>query len=136
MGETQIDAGMFMEYLQAQGTDRFRGDRSQFKYYIFMQCFGQICRVDPCCRYDLLNHNCNNFSHETCQFLTGKGIPQHILDLPREVVQQMISNNKPCKDIIKFLSGDVHPDGPDVGTNAAADEPNRDVNPILPGRQD
>lgn len=63
MGETEIDAGMFMEYLQAQGRDRFRGDR-----------------------YDLLNHNCNNFSHETAQFLTGRGIPQHILDLPREVM--------------------------------------------------
>ena len=65
-----------------------------------MQFSSQICRVDPRCRYDLLNHNCNNFSHETCQFLTGKGIPQHILDLPREVVQQMISNKSPCKDII------------------------------------
>ena len=48
----------------------------------------------------------------------------------------MISNKRPCKHIIRFFSGDVHPDGPDVGTNAAADEPNRDVNPILPGRQD
>ena len=65
-----------------------------------MQFSSQICRVDPRCRYDLLNHNCNNFSHETCQFLTGKGIPQHILDLPREVVQQMISNKRPCKHII------------------------------------
>ena len=27
MGNTEIDAGMFMEYLQAQGRDRFRGDR-------------------------------------------------------------------------------------------------------------
>ena len=103
---------------------------------LYIQYFSQICRVDPQCRYDLLNHNCNNFSHETCQFLTGKGIPQHILDLPREVVQRMISNKRPCKHITKFFSGNVYPDGPDVGTNAAADEPNRDVNPILPGRQD
>ena len=27
VGNTEIDAGMFMEYLQAQGRDRFRGDR-------------------------------------------------------------------------------------------------------------
>ena len=27
VGQTEIDAGMFMEYLQAQGRDRFRGDR-------------------------------------------------------------------------------------------------------------
>jgi len=39
MGETQIDAGMFMEYLQAQGRDRFRGDRSQFKYFLFYAIF-------------------------------------------------------------------------------------------------
>ena len=30
-------------------------------------------------KYDLFPHNCNNFSHETAQFLTGSGIPQHIL---------------------------------------------------------
>ena len=30
-------------------------------------------------RYDLFRHNCNNFSHETAQFLTGGGIPQYIL---------------------------------------------------------
>jgi len=90
MGETQIDAGMFMEYLQAQGRDRFRGDR-----------------------YDLLNHNCNNFSHETCQFLTGKGIPQHILDLPREVMSTpmgqmlapMLQQMNPTGTSIPFSQG-------------------------------
>lgn len=63
VGETEIDSGIFMDYLQTQQRDRFRGDR-----------------------YDLLRHNCNNFSHETSQFLTGRGIPQHILDLPNEVM--------------------------------------------------
>merc|ERR1712047_13059 len=90
MGETQIDAGMFMEYLQAQGRDQFRGDR-----------------------YDLLNHNCNNFSHETCQFLTGKGIPQHILDLPREVMSTpmgqmlapMLQQMNPTGTSIPFSQG-------------------------------
>ena len=104
MGETEIDAGMFMEYLQAQGRDRFRGDRSFFDLAIVTQpkaypvtiqqyilhCIRTIWKLmrfydHNTCRYDLLNHNCNNFSHETAQFLTGRGIPQHILDLPREV---------------------------------------------------
>ena len=37
VGETEIDAGMFMEYLQAQGRDRFRGDRSFFDLVIVTQ---------------------------------------------------------------------------------------------------
>lgn len=36
--------------------------------------------------YDLLNNNCNNFSHELAMFLLGVGIPQHILDLPNEAL--------------------------------------------------
>ncbi|GLE04436.1 hypothetical protein PINS_up013378 [Pythium insidiosum] len=37
--------------------------------------------------YDLLRNNCNNFSHELSQYLLdGRGIPQHILDLPNEAL--------------------------------------------------
>lgn len=36
--------------------------------------------------YHLLNHNCNNFSDDVSEFLTGKKIPQHITGLPREVL--------------------------------------------------
>ncbi|GMF65072.1 unnamed protein product [Phytophthora lilii] len=36
--------------------------------------------------YDLLRHNCNNFSDEVSRFLTGSGIPQYILDLPNEAL--------------------------------------------------
>ncbi len=35
--------------------------------------------------YDLINNNCNNFADTVCQFLTGHGIPNHIVDLPRIV---------------------------------------------------
>eukprot|EP00601_Ochromonadales_sp_CCMP2298_P014672 CAMPEP_0173233768 /NCGR_PEP_ID=MMETSP1142-20121109/9809_1 /TAXON_ID=483371 /ORGANISM="non described non described, Strain CCMP2298" /LENGTH=172 /DNA_ID=CAMNT_0014163645 /DNA_START=130 /DNA_END=648 /DNA_ORIENTATION=+ len=35
--------------------------------------------------YDLINHNCNNFANELCLFLTGSGIPDHIVNLPRIV---------------------------------------------------
>lgn len=34
--------------------------------------------------YDLLDNNCNNFSNEVSQMLTGCGIPDHILSLPSE----------------------------------------------------
>jgi len=36
--------------------------------------------------YNLLRHNCNNFSDEVAQFLVGEGIPRHIVDLPNEVM--------------------------------------------------
>lgn len=36
--------------------------------------------------YNLLEHNCNNFSHELSTLLLDKGIPQHILDLPKQVM--------------------------------------------------
>lgn len=35
--------------------------------------------------YDLINNNCNNFADAVCKFLTGHGIPTHIVDLPRIV---------------------------------------------------
>ena len=34
-------------------------------------------------RYNLLQHNCNNFTDVVCKYLTGQGLPQHILDLPQ-----------------------------------------------------
>ncbi|XP_008802405.2 desumoylating isopeptidase 1-like [Phoenix dactylifera] len=36
--------------------------------------------------YNLLSHNCNNFSNEVVQFLVGAGIPDYILQLPNEVM--------------------------------------------------
>uniref|UniRef100_A0A6A7G6U8 Desumoylating isopeptidase 1 n=1 Tax=Hirondellea gigas TaxID=1518452 RepID=A0A6A7G6U8_9CRUS len=36
--------------------------------------------------YSLLSHNCNNFTSEACQFLTGEDIPSWITGLPAEVL--------------------------------------------------
>jgi len=36
--------------------------------------------------YNLFEHNCNNFSDECSRFLTGKGIPDYIINLPSEVL--------------------------------------------------
>lgn len=35
--------------------------------------------------YDLINNNCNHFADTVCRFLTGHGIPESIVDLPRIV---------------------------------------------------
>lgn len=36
--------------------------------------------------YDLWSHNCNNFSNDFATFLLGKGIPEHITNLPQTVL--------------------------------------------------
>ncbi|KAG6540796.1 hypothetical protein Mapa_017820 [Marchantia paleacea] len=36
--------------------------------------------------YNVLRHNCNNFSEEVAQFLVGSNIPQYILGLPEEIM--------------------------------------------------
>lgn len=36
--------------------------------------------------YDLFAHNCNNFTHDFAMFLLGTGIPAHITNLPRRVL--------------------------------------------------
>ncbi|XP_026170771.1 desumoylating isopeptidase 1b isoform X2 [Mastacembelus armatus] len=37
-------------------------------------------------KYNLFDHNCNTFSNEVAQFLTGRNIPSYITDLPSEVL--------------------------------------------------
>jgi len=90
LGETGIPLDVFNDYLKTQSQDRFRGDK-----------------------YDLLKHNCNNFSEETAQFLTGKGIPKYILDLPNEILATplgqmlapMIKQMTPSGNAIPFTMG-------------------------------
>lgn len=45
------------------------------------------CRPD---KYDLLENNCNTFSNEAAQFLTGKEVPSYIIDLPKEVMTTLV----------------------------------------------
>ncbi|KAK4026724.1 uncharacterized protein LOC116927301 isoform X2 [Daphnia magna] len=63
LGVTQIPFAIFVDYVQGLADSTFRPDA-----------------------YHLLRHNCNNFSNELAQFLCGNSIPQHILDLPTEVL--------------------------------------------------
>lgn len=47
-------------------------------------------------KYDLFGKNCNHFSNEVCEFLTGKGIPAEILNQAKEYentpIGQMLGN--------------------------------------------
>ncbi|XP_066914246.1 uncharacterized protein [Clytia hemisphaerica] len=63
LGETSVTKRIFHEYLAGLSREAFRPER-----------------------YDLFLHNCNTFSNEVSQFLTGKKIPSHITDLPQDVM--------------------------------------------------
>ncbi|XP_056153167.1 desumoylating isopeptidase 1b isoform X2 [Lampris incognitus] len=63
LGFTEVTEEIFMEYLSSLGESSYRGDR-----------------------YHLFEHNCNTFSNEVAQFLTGNKIPSYITDLPSEVL--------------------------------------------------
>ncbi|RMX50580.1 hypothetical protein pdam_00008780 [Pocillopora damicornis] len=63
LGDTEITQDLFIDFLSAVGQEDFRGEK-----------------------YNLFEHNCNTFSSEVAMFLTGNKIPQHIRDLPSEVL--------------------------------------------------
>lgn len=53
--------------------------------------FAFLCSVDVLLlsrgdKYSLFEHNCNVFSNEVAQFLTGQKIPSYITDLPADVL--------------------------------------------------
>ncbi|XP_050032897.2 uncharacterized protein [Dermacentor andersoni] len=61
LGRTELPYSLFLEYIFALGESGYKPHT-----------------------YDLFRHNCNNFTQEVAVFLTGKSIPQEILDLPDE----------------------------------------------------
>ncbi|XP_040885442.1 desumoylating isopeptidase 1b [Toxotes jaculatrix] len=63
LGYTEVPAEIFTEYLTSLAESTYGGDK-----------------------YNLFEHNCNTFSNEVAQFLTGKKIPSYITDLPSEVL--------------------------------------------------
>lgn len=63
LGSTEVPAEIFMEYLISLADSTYRPNT-----------------------YNLFEHNCNTFSNEVAQFLTGRKIPSYITDLPSEVL--------------------------------------------------
>jgi len=63
LGESQVPYQLFLEYIFGLGESAYRPGA-----------------------YDLLKHNCNNFSDELSNFLCGRGVPKAILQLPEEVL--------------------------------------------------
>lgn len=63
LGSTEVSAELFEEYLTSLSESTYGRDK-----------------------YNLFENNCNAFSDEVAQFLTGKKIPSYITDLPSEVL--------------------------------------------------
>lgn len=84
LGDTEITQDVFMDFLSGIGQEDFRGEN-----------------------YHLFEHNCNTFSSEVAMFLTGNKIPQHIQDLPSEVLNT--SFGQMIRPIIDSVS--VRPSG-------------------------
>nr|XP_054762789.1 uncharacterized protein LOC129269322 [Lytechinus pictus] len=94
IGSTQVSYSLFLEYLGEMGMSAFGGDK-----------------------YNLFNHNCNNFSNEVAQFLTGNPIPSYITDLPQEVLNTPIGQAmKPLIDALAYNPTGNRPDseGPSI----------------------
>lgn len=60
--------------------------------------------------YDLLRHNCNNFSDELVFFLTSMHIPQEILDLPQ--VRKQMNGRMKVESTPHLLEIDFHTSRP------------------------
>ncbi|XP_033100206.1 uncharacterized protein LOC117103706 [Anneissia japonica] len=63
LGETYLDYPLFYEYMSNLREEMFCGEK-----------------------YNLFEHNCNTFSNEVAQFLTGNEIPDYITGLPQEIL--------------------------------------------------
>lgn len=93
LGETEVSEEIFMDYLSSLGESTYRSEKNTSQRrllhvpvhrsreaLLFCLC---LLRGD---RYRLFEHNCNTFTNEVAQFLTGRSIPSYITDLPSEVL--------------------------------------------------
>lgn len=82
-------------------------------------------------KYDLFLHNCNAFSNEVAQFLTGKKIPSYITDLPQEVmstpfgamIAQFFENVRAQPNVVPAANSSAFGAGSPSGLNLDDDEP-------------
>ncbi|XP_071498139.1 uncharacterized protein [Diadema antillarum] len=96
LGTTQVTYSLFLEYLGELGMSAYCGEK-----------------------YNLFNHNCNNFSNDVSQFLTGNSIPSYITELPQEVLNTPIGQAmKPLIDSLAYNP---------TGSRASSDVPQASV---------
>jgi hypothetical protein len=82
--------------------------------------------------YDLLRHNCNNFSDEVSRFLVGSGIPQYILDLPNEALNSPFGAM--LRPMLENMNNQMHAAPGDQLFSIPFNDPSR-ANLSVPGDQ-
>lgn len=78
IGRFTADTGM----QQVQNIDMGESTKTQHELEVFLR---SISSRFTQATYNLITHNCNNFSNEVCMFLTGRGIPSFIVELPQRI---------------------------------------------------
>uniref|UniRef100_A0A3B3XS37 palmitoyl-protein hydrolase n=1 Tax=Poecilia mexicana TaxID=48701 RepID=A0A3B3XS37_9TELE len=115
LGETEVTEEIFMDYLSSLGETTYRSwgpscpllqrsySRSSRDFSVKMMnlkpSLACLFRGD---RYRLFEHNCNTFTNEVAQFLTGRTIPSYITDLPSEVL------STPFGQILRPILDSIH----------------------------
>lgn len=67
-----------------------------FSLWIYVGLFSlSVNRQD---KYNLFEHNCNVFSNELAQFLTGRKIPSYITDLPSDILSTWVRSVILCHE--------------------------------------
>ncbi|ODV63904.1 C97 family peptidase, partial [Ascoidea rubescens DSM 1968] len=61
-------------------------DKTFISQDIFSEYLGEISSIYSASTYNLFHNNCNHFTNDLVQFLTGKELPKKILDLPKRVL--------------------------------------------------
>jgi desumoylating isopeptidase 1 len=79
LGKTQLPFDVILEYIE-----------SLKEIYTIEVCYLQRMTKTKANlysqAYDIFSHNCNNFTNDLATFMLGKGIPDHIANLPQTVL--------------------------------------------------
>ncbi|KAI0376656.1 P-loop containing nucleoside triphosphate hydrolase protein [Hypomontagnella monticulosa] len=85
--------------------------------------------------YDLFRHNCNNFSNDFSTFLIGKGIPNHISNMPQAVLDspfgrmllpqltQMVEQRKAQQGGLLGIQSNIQPHANGAAPTAGSRDP-------------
>ncbi|KAI1104901.1 P-loop containing nucleoside triphosphate hydrolase protein [Jackrogersella minutella] len=66
--------------------ERIHLGKSELPMEVIVEYLDSLKEIYTPQAYDLFRHNCNNFSNDFSTFLVGKGIPDHIANMPQHVL--------------------------------------------------
>lgn len=70
-----------------QALQRIHLGKTQLPMEVIIEYVDSLRDIFTAQAYDLFKHNCNNFSNDFATFLVGKGIPDHISNMPQAVLE-------------------------------------------------